>query len=108
MSDWRRWGKNYMNIADYGIPKECPFCKSENTDHCFVFISPVKDGVVRNGFTEVWCNSCGKFDSTCCRNVKVGTVKTYTREEYSAHRLKWKNGVYLPNIAVGELAVQTV
>jgi len=104
-----KWFSNFMNVDNIGVSGRCPFCSSEDTDYCFVFTSSAIGGIIRNGFTEIWCNSCGKFDSMSCRNVpEENDFQVYTREEYAVHRLKWENGVYLPNIAVGELAVQTV
>ncbi|MCL2016829.1 MAG: hypothetical protein FWG68_11355 [Defluviitaleaceae bacterium] len=86
--EWQnKWKNVYHSIYNKNIPNNCPYCTSENTDYCFVYISPAIDGVVQNGFIEVWCNSCGEFDNISCRNVKEqNDFQVYTHEQYEVHR----------------------
>ena len=81
------------NIGDIGKVGKCPFCGSEDTDYCFVHISPPRNGIVRNGFSDIWCNDCGKFECASTRNVPVDKLyKIYTDTEYEAHQERRKNG----------------
>lgn len=81
--------ENYVNICDFGIAGECPYCNSSDTDYFKMFISG------NNGFTEIWCNTCGEMDNSTTRNMLRENCKVYTENDYLAHQERRKNGEYL-------------
>ncbi|MCL1997649.1 MAG: hypothetical protein FWG65_02670 [Turicibacter sp.] len=92
MDYWKRWKKTFLNIDTIGIPGECPFCESTDTDY---FMMQVGN---QNGFTEAWCNSCGKFTNICRRGpwdneqLFPANRKIYTNEDYQAHQARRQAG----------------
>lgn len=51
-----KWLKNLERISINGIPGECPYCKSENTDYAL----NVDDEKTSMGYGSIWCNDCKK------------------------------------------------
>lgn len=49
-----KWLKNLENLADAGIVGKCPYCQSDDTDHCYTLVNEK----TQLGYGDLWCNHC--------------------------------------------------
>lgn len=68
-----KWAKHFIDADKIGITGICPYCNSSETDYV----------IVQNpAFIEVWCNTCGKFESMTYRGTPPAGRKIMTGDDY--------------------------
>jgi hypothetical protein len=50
----KKWKNNLILLSNEKKVGSCPFCRSLNTDYCFILI----DKIDKMGYGVLWCNDC--------------------------------------------------